>query len=156
MEKQMREVKKVKMRSKNLFIFILIIFSICGCNVFAKENVPYVINGQFTKENNISEYDLAGVDIFFFNKDKKTVKSFTVVFFLFDEDGEPINTTKNNLVYNVEQYVEFNDSVEFCLSLDEFLYFVPEESCFIDYLYVSNIVYEDGTVWSDPFGLCVF
>ena len=33
---------------------------------------------------------------------------------------------------------------------------VPEDYLIIDYLYLSKIEYEDGTVWEDPYGLIAF
>ena len=32
----------------------------------------------------------------------------------------------------------------------------PEEALYVDYLYVSRIEYEDGSLWEDPFGLTAF
>lgn len=137
-------------------VLLIMFFLFSGCAMFAKENVPYAIKGEFTVEDSVSEYELGGVDIYFYNKSDKNVRNFTVVFFLFDEDGEPFNTTKSNLVFNIEKNVETKDSIEFCLSIDDYVNSIPDESCFIDYLYVSKIVYEDGSVWTDPFGLNVF
>lgn len=148
----MQSYKKVL----KIFSFVIINLFLISCNLFAKENVPYVVNGEFSIDNANCDFEIGGVNLYFFNKKEKPIKNFTVVFFLFDEDGEPVNVNKNSLVFNVEQYVGANESIDFCLDLDDYIFFEPNDSWFIDYLYVSEIVYEDGYVWLDPFGLNVF
>ncbi len=137
-----------------LFASFLVLCSSCG--VFARENVPYYVKGKFVTDENVSDFDICGVDIHFVNKSDKEVVEFTVVFFLFDEEGEPVNTTKNNLVFSIKEDLKPRDSLDICISLDDYVHYLPDENSFIDYLYVSHITYADGTVWSDPFGLSVF
>lgn len=147
---------KIKKLYRQLWVAFFLIIMNTSCSVFARDNVPYVINGTFVSESNIAEYEICGVDIYFLNKSDKVVNSFTVVFFLFDEEGEPVNTTKSNLVFRINESVESKESINLCLSLDQYMNYYPEEDYFIDYLYVSNISYTDGTEWSDPLGLQVF
>lgn len=133
-----------------------IIFISISCEAFAKENVPYIASGNFVMEENIAEYEVCGVDLYFLNKSEKKVRNFTVVFYLFDEEGEPVNTTKNNIVITIDENLNPMEEINLCISLDKYMNYLPEEGYFIDYLYVSNIVYEDSSVWSDPFGMHVF
>lgn len=103
-----------------------------------------------------SKYETVGFDFNFINKSEKNIKSFTVVFYIFDEDGNPPALGRNNIVITINSEVLSKESYESCVSLDSFFYEIPEEPYEVDYLYVSKIVYEDDSVWTDPFGLCIF
>ena len=143
---------------KNLkfsFFTILICFFCSGCELFAKENLPYLIDAEMVIDDS-SEYEIAGLNFDFYNRDKRNVKSFTMVFYLFDDEGNPVSLGKNNIVLTVETSVNGGERVQGCLSLDSFLYEFPEERYQVDYLYLSRIEYEDDSVWSDPFGLLAF
>jgi len=135
--------------------FLVVMFFI-SCSLFAERNVPYVVNGNFVMEDNIAEYEVCGVDLYFLNKSEKAVKDFTVVFYLFDDEGEPASTSRNNLVFKVDEELNPMESTNLCLSLDKYINYLPQEGYFIDYLYVSSITYLDESVWSDPFGMNVF
>lgn len=145
-------------KNKQLCVVLLclVTFAYSGCKVFARENVPYVINGNFVMEDNLADFEICGVDLYFLNKSEKDVKDFTVIFFLFDEEGEPVNTTKNNLVFTVKEELGGMEDINLCLSLDKYVNYVPDNGCFIDYLYVSHITYMDESEWSDPFGLYAY
>lgn len=134
-------------------ILVCIFFS--SCNLFAVEEIPYLIKGEMVVDSS-SKYEAAGFDFNFINKSEKNIKSFTVVFYIFDEDGNPPALGRNNIVITINSEVLSQESYESCVSLDSFLYEIPEEPYEVDYLYVSKIVYEDDSVWSDPFGLCAF
>lgn len=138
-------------------LVFIIVGMLTSCNeVFARENVPYIVNGNFVMEKDFAEFEVCGIDLYFLNKADKEVENFTVVFSLFDENGEPAATTKNSLVFTVSENLDPKESVNLCLSLDDYITYIPTEDYFIDYLYVSRISYSDGTVWSDPYGLQVF
>ena len=73
---------------------------------------------------------------------------------LFDEDGNPLSFGKNNIVAKVNVPLAAGEGINGCISLDPFLFEIPDYEYEVDYLYVSLITYEDDSVWSDPFGLC--
>lgn len=133
-----------------------VILFITSCSVYAKEPAPYYINADFVMEENSSDYEICGVDLYFLNKIEKKIEEFTVVFYLFDEDGEPISEGKSNIVLNVNREIGDNQAYFDCLSLDKYFNEKPDFYTSIDYLYVSRIVYEDGSVWQDPFGMICF
>lgn len=134
----------------NLF-FALFLFS--GCAMFGKEQVPYIVKGDMTISCENNEFQTGGVDLYFYNKSDKRVSEFTVVFNLFDEDGEPISNGRSNIVLNIRNQLEPGEIFEDCISLDKYLYEVPDYPYQIDYLYVSRIKYEDETSWTDAFGV---
>lgn len=141
--------------SGKVFILILCLCSCC-CSLYGKEKTPYVSNGDFLLAADTSKYQIAGLNLYFFNKSEKPVVSFTAVFYLFDEDGEPINTGKSNIAVSVQSEVEPMSAFEEEISLDKYFVTVPEEAYTVDFFYISKIIYADGTTWKDPFGMMAY
>ena len=137
-------------------LFVLGVFIFCSWNSFAKMRVPYTVSGEFTLDENPSVYEMCGINVFFQNDADVEVEEFTIVFFLFDSDGEPVSTGKNNISIRVEEKVFPKESYNCCLSLDDYMYLEPAEDFYVDYMYVSKILYSDGSVWDDPFGMQLF
>ncbi len=127
----------------------------CSCSAFTKNNIPYLIDAEMVMEDS-PDYEVAGLNFDFFNKENKTVSKITMVFYLYDSDGNPVSFGKSNIVVSVGVTVEPGERIQGCISLDGFLFEYPEEVYQVDYLYLSQIVYEDGSSWSDPFGLLAF
>ena len=123
-----------------------------GINAFEKKSIPYALNARMVTEKS-SVYELAGVDFIFLNRSDKAVKSFTMVFFMYDEDGNPPAIGNNGVVLEIIVDVGKGECQEDLVSLDRYLYEIPDTEYQLDYLYVSRIVYEDGSEWSDPFGM---
>ena len=138
-------------------IFLALFFS--SCALYGKSSAPYIVKGEMILESeNIDEeqnFELGGMNVYFFNKESKPVTEFTIVFTLFDQDGEPISIGRSSIVATIRKTVDPLTSFNCCLSLDQNLCEVPEEPYTVDYLYVSRIVYEDGSQWTDAFGLSV-
>lgn len=136
-------------------IFTALILS--GCALYGKNNAPYIIKGEMILEaENVEEeqnFEIGGLQVYFFNKENKPVTEFTIVFSLFDQDGEPLSMGRSTIVASVKKIIEPFTSFNCCLSLDQNLCEVPEEPYVVDYLYVSRIVYEDGSQWNDAFGV---
>ena len=137
------------------FMAVLFIMSFCGCSLPENACVPYAITGAMSVEDS-EIWSNAGLEFEFSNRAEKTVKNFTLVFYLYDENGEPPIGARNNIVFKLEEEVDPFSSVEMAVSLDQFFTYVPEDSYNLDFLYVSSITYSDGTVWTDPFGLKSF
>ena len=80
----------------------------------------------------------------FLNQSEKTIKAFTLVFNVCDED----------IVYECREAVAPFSSIQFSFSLNN--YFQNQELPVFkaepEYLYVSRIIYEDESLWMDPFG----
>lgn len=137
---------------KKIFLLInvfLVFFT--SCNLFANEKIPYGIEGNIlTEDSEIYEY--MGLELKVQNKSDVKIKEITIVFFLFDEDGEPTSNIKNNIVLNIGCDIPANGTLEDCISLDKYVYVFEDMLYSIDYLYISKIFYADGTTWNDPFG----
>ena len=133
-----------------LLINLLFIF-FTSCNLFADEKVPYAIEGCIlTDESEI--YDYMGLELKVQNKADVKIKGITIVFFIFDEDGEPTSNIKNNIVLNIHCDIPPNATLEDCISLDNYVYVFEDMEYSVDYLYISKIDYTDGSSWQDPFG----
>ncbi|MCF0242881.1 MAG: hypothetical protein HUK25_09590 [Treponema sp.] len=137
--------------NRKLLIISVLVFIFSSCS-FSYDAAPYLIKGEMA-----IDYDTYGEEstfkFSFLNRSKKNVESFTVVFFLFDEDGNPPLMGKPNIVNKVISFIEAGEEFSSSFSLDSFFNVIPETPLLVDYLYVSAIEYEDGTVWKDPFGL---
>ena len=140
-------------RIKYFSVFLILFFS--GCSSYAKDKIPYLIDASVNMEAS-SEYEIAGLDFSFLNRSEKTVSEFTLVFYLFDEDGEPASLCRSNIVLSVSGEIPPGERMEETLSLDSFFSASPDQDYFTDYVYVSKIKYEDGSIWKDPFGLSLY
>ena len=114
---------------------------------------PYSIVGEMEINQKTEE---AFLEYTFCNDSKKVVKDFTIVFYVFDSDGDVPLKNKNNIVVRIQTEVGAKEEWYDKIKLNEYLSYIPEEPFFVDYLYVSSINYIEGTLWNDPFGFEVF
>lgn len=135
---------------KGIFMsFLILSFVSCGTG-FCKS--PYVIRGEMIIDDN-NHSDLSVFEYSFKNLTSKTVSSFTVVFYLFDESGNSVLTGKPCITKQIDEVVYSDEICESFFSLDPYISVVPDSPYSVDYLYVSRITYTDGTIWTDPFGM---
>lgn len=114
---------------------------------------PYSIVGEMEINQKTEE---AFLEYTFCNDSKKIVKDFTIVFYVFDSDGDVPLKNKNNIVVRIQTEVGAKEELSDKIKLNEYLSYIPEEPFFVDYLYVSSINYIEGMLWNDPFGFEVF
>ena len=147
-----------------LILFVFCSMQILGTKIYAFNFLPYSIKGDFegSADENSSSYTFSGQ---FDNKSEKPVSSFTVVFYVFDQDGNCPLQKRNNVVCMINESIPSGSNFEFNINMDEYLHESSydydseedeEREYRTEYLYVSRICYEDGTEWSDPFGLEAF
>ena len=147
-----------------MIIFVMSILCFAGARLYALQKVPYSITGDFIIDNSsgTSGYVFSGQ---FKNKSERTVSSFTLVFFVFDQDGNCPLKKSNTVVVKINETIksgeiyEINEGMNSFLSaMDSAMEGLEENELYyrVEYLYVSLIDYEDGTQWSDPFGLEIF
>ena len=139
---------------KGLCCFLF--FSLSGCAAFSIERNPYSVTADFVMDEDSPAYKICGVDLEFYNFSTDTVKEFELAFFLFDSDGEPAYECPGRVSFSIEKEIEPDEKFNICLSLDSYMIFVPQSLLEIDHLYVSRILYADGSVWEDPFGFSAF
>ena len=144
---------------KTNFIKLLCSFylmTLAGCSVFSIERTPYSVTAEFVMEEDSPSYKICGVDFSIYNFSTESIKEFELVFFLFDSDGEPASECPGRLSFTIEKEIEPDEVFNICLNLDSYITSVPQSLLEIDYLYVSKIVYANGSVWEDPFGFSAF
>ena len=140
---------------KLIILSAFFLLSSCKDFSFCDEKVPYLIKAELDMGES-TEFDIAGLNLYFLNRSEKQVSEITIVFYMFDEDGEPASLCRSNIVLSVKENVAAGTSIETCLNLDSFFTYIPEEQYTADYIYVSRIVYEDGSEWKDSFGLQLY
>ncbi|MBO4532674.1 MAG: hypothetical protein J5726_03145 [Treponema sp.] len=114
--------------------------------------LPYEVNGLITDDKE------PGFSGRFTNQTEKAIKSFTVVFNVCNKDGEAVVAQRDNVVYECKDNVQPLAACDFSFGLTEYLQEDSRKAKKLkyEYLYVSQIVYQDGTIWMDPFGLEVW
>lgn len=115
-----------------------------------KSTAPYLIEGAIEVDDNTSADNLK-LSYRFTNLSPQTVSSITLVFFVFDEDGNTLENSRSSFSISMPQIVEANQSVEDFIDLSKQIY-ANDEKLHADYIYVSRIEYKNGSVWTDPFG----
>ena len=146
----MRRNKKLKLLSLAFLIFM------SGCSVYSDESLPYTISADFVMEEESDDYQICGAQVTFYNWSEKEVNEFEVNFYLFDSDGEPARECWNMVTFDIVKTLAAGETCKLCLSLDTYMTSVPQALLTIDYLFVSKIIYSDGSVWEDPYGMAAF
>jgi len=150
--------KRMLFSIRRLFRFfaVSVLFLISACKTYSLDSIPYVMTGEFVMEENAADYSICGVDIFLLNKSEKAIKNINLVFFLFDQDGEPAYECRNKISLEIERKISAGEKASFCVSLDNYMNSIPSNLLLVDYLYLAKIEYEDGSCWEDPYGLTAF
>ena len=136
-------------------LLVMCLLHVFGGRLLALSAAPYFISGNISDEslNENEKYNFIGS---FTNDSSKDVCSFTIVFYVFDEDGGCPLIQRNNVVIKIDEFIKAGKTSSFNKNLDKYFYAAAQGNYETEYLYVSRIVYSDGSEWSDPFGLEVF
>lgn len=138
---------------KILLSTILFLILFAGCKLNAQEMTDYYIEYRVVSEKGSEFYKNLGLECIFYNFFPKSVKEFQISFQLFDEAGIPFNKG----IFKVNGLINNNEYSHFFLSLDEHVdSFREPKNVFADYVYVSKIIFSDGTEYSDPYGFKYF
>lgn len=143
------------LRCRNIkkgFLCFLILFYLVSCSSFSQNKVPYEIKG-YIENTDGKEPVLLGE---FINRENKRVSTFTVVFIVYDQNGELNIPGKSNLVIKLSNSVGGEERNSFSVPLKSLIKSYNTNDLNIDYLYVSRIEYSDGSVWTDPFGFYLY
>ena len=115
---------------------------------------PFVITKPVVEiTERINYFKCAGIVFKFLNNAEESVDNITVSFMLFDTKTQASPFTGSN-VFEIEKqgFVASGENREICISLDHFIYIAPTEPYLIDFFYVSEIQYTDGSIWQDKHG----
>lgn len=115
-----------------------------------KQKAPYLIESRLEADEKLSEGS-ARLFYNFTNLSPQIVTSFTVVFFVFDEEGNPLENSRSSFQVQIPQTVAEGQTIEDFINLSKYIY-INDDSFYTDFIYVSRIEYKNGSVWTDPFG----
>ena len=115
------------------------------------KSAPYAVSVRSTLEH-ADGIPSPGIAFTFFNAAALTVKSFTIVFFVCNEDEDSLSTDSHCVIVHCDELVEAGEEYQGFVELDEYGAEPPDEPYRIESFYVSMIVYDDGSRWKDRFG----
>lgn len=151
-----REIKKSKNWKAFFLIGLALIFSaeFSGCATLDSFSCPYVIdNPRVEIGENGNVHQFAGAYFSVYNDSDKYIKEYTVSFLLYDDEGNNPFIGSNCVIGKMAVEENPYETREAVISLDSYLSVVPDEPYKIDFMYLREIKYSDGTTWSDPFGM---
>lgn len=146
-------MKKNKLR----FLFWGILLCFVSCETTESLSCPYVLaNPEVKLGESDDSQRFAGMSFSVFNDSEKVIERFTVSFMLYDSEGKNPFVGSNCIVSRCDCHILPGAVEKFTVSLDSFISVVPEEPYLVDFLYLREIRYSDGSSWSDPYGMyCV-
>jgi hypothetical protein len=99
-------------------------------------------------------YQVAGIEFFVLNVSDTAISEITVSFALFDaQTGKNPLTGSNKFSLTLRRVIAAHEKKEMIIPLDGYLYLAPPQPFVVDFFYIAKIVYVDGSVWTDPYGL---
>jgi len=115
---------------------------------------PFVISKPVVEINSrINSFKCAGIVFKLLNNSERYIEKIKICFMLFDAKSQTspfIGTNRFEITKN--DFLAPGENKEICISLDQYIYFVPTDPYIIDFFYISEIHYIDGAVWHDAHG----
>jgi hypothetical protein len=118
-------------------------------------NPPYIITKPVCE---ISErpgvFTHAGISFYFLNTSNQDIAGITVSFMVFDAETQESPFIGSN-IFKIKKLdtIQVNENKEIVISLDKYIYIAPSEPYLIDFFYIAEIQYADGSTWQDPHGI---
>ena len=143
-------------RINALVIIILGFFLISCAGLIDPLSVPpYVITEPVSDINGRPGYfTYAGIVFEFMNTASKNIDKITVSFMLFDSNTQASPFVgSNKFEITRSALVLAGETKEIIISLDQYIYAAPSKPYLIDFFYISEIHYLDGSYWQDKNGL---
>ena len=136
---------------------LVLAFGFTSCETMDSLSCPYVISNPHVElGENDENHHFAGMYFSLFNDSAKTIEQFTLSYMIYDADGNNPFIGSNCFVAKCDWNVRGGAIVDFIIDLDPFISVVPEEPYKVDFMYIREISYEDGSSWKDPYGMyCV-
>jgi hypothetical protein len=125
-----------------------------GLSPATAELPPFVITKPVMEiTERVNQYYYAGIAFKFLNNSDGHVDRITVSFMLFDAKTQGSPFIGNNR-FEITKYdmVFPGENKEVFISLDRYIYTAPSEPYLIDFFYVSEIHYTNGSTWEDKQG----
>ena len=147
----------IKVLFKYLLPSILLLTSFMSCETTDCFSCPYLISNPHVELGEFEDkHKFAGMHFGLFNDSSKSIDSFTLSFMLYDSDGENPFNCSNCIVSKCQLFMAAGSNIDFVINLDHYISVLPDEPYLVDFIYVREIHYSDGSVWKDPYGMfCV-
>ena len=138
----------------SMAVIFALLAVLSACDNFLAVTPPFIITSpvcEITEHQYV--YSYAGIKFSFMNNSQKTVEKITVSFMLFD----PVTLSNPFIGSNVFEITKLDlisplENREIIISLDKYIYTAPREPFLIDFFYISEISYTDGSTWQDKYG----
>jgi hypothetical protein len=139
-------------------VFILALAFLCSlssCQTLQEDAPPYVISKPVCSiEPNPGYYLFAGIEFDFLNISDKNISEINISFMVFDADTESNPFIGSNIIkVNFTDNINPGELKRLIISLDYYMYVAAEKPYLIDFFYVAEIKYADGSSWEDQFGI---
>lgn len=146
----------MNVKQMNKTLFLLATAFLVSCDTLAtSENPPYVITKPVCEISERSGFfTYAGIVFKFLNTSEKDVTGITVSFMVFDAETQDSPFIGSN-IFKIKKLdtVGVNENKEIIISLDKYIYVAPSEPYIIDFFYIAEIQYADGSSWQDSNGI---
>jgi len=99
-------------------------------------------------------FNYAGIVFNFLNTSDKIVDEVKVSFMLFEANSDENPFIGSNIFeITMLTIVAPKENKEIIISLDQYITIAPSEPYLIDFFYISEIHYKDGSTWQDKHGI---
>ena len=115
---------------------------------------PFVLSKPVVEINErINCFQYAGIVFKLLNTGEEHIEKITICFMLFDAKSQVSPFIGSNK-FEITKYdfLAPGENKEIGLSLDRHIYIAPTEPYLIDFFYIAEIHYIDGTIWQDTYG----
>ena len=150
------------LKPNNRVIILLAAVLLFSCEVInditgiaVTEKPPFTITKPLVETAERPYYfSYAGIIFQFLNKSGKTADYITVRFMLFDA-GTHANPFIGSNVFEItwQDLIPAGENREIIISLDKYIHIAPSDPYLIDFFNISEIHYDDGSVWRDINGI---
>lgn len=137
-----------------VFIAFLIGLVMMSCCSFNALRAPYVITEErVTIGEEEGVFSSAGAFFTLYNNTDKTMCSCTLSFRIYDYDGEASTVGGNLITTDFKGIVLPKTTEQIVVSLDDMVSGELADGYQFDFVYVSRILFSDGSSWNDPVGV---
>ncbi|MBR1405203.1 MAG: hypothetical protein IJ558_13650 [Treponema sp.] len=142
---------KTYVRAQCVRFFLCAIF-LCGCASFSFFDCPYEITSLDIIHTPEAEDDVLVVHFLFENLMNRPVEACTVSFILYDDEGNTLALGSEAIVESVRESVGSNEACLIRVVVPSSRFDTTATHFRIDYFYLRDIHYADGSIWRDPYG----
>jgi hypothetical protein len=122
--------------------------------MFNSETPPYIISvPECILGEKPGYYMVSGIEFTFYNASVKSVSDITVSFTVYDAEtlDNPFIGT-NNITTSFNGTIDPQKNETLIIPLDTYIYVTPEHPYLIDFFYIKEIKFTDGSSWQDQWG----